>query len=211
MSDNMLETLTSTVAGIKPTRGVSVQVEGNNNVVGSNVDKIENIFNTQVVIRDSAGKRQRIDISFDRERYNLFVLDEKIFEYDHFIVPLDAVFSEGTEDALRDKFLPLTDEKKDKLKRYPAVFVPVNKDFGAKANSDDVILFGKIRDITVQENGVFVEFFETGDVDKGELYALSELLGLGKPRAIPEFKYVHWAVKNIDIIAVLESVGKRFC
>ena len=211
MNDNMLETLASTVADNRPVSGVSVQVEGNGNIVGSNVEKIENVYNTQMVVKDSTGKRQRIDISFDRGKYNLFVIDEKKFEYDHFIVPIDAVFAEGTTDELIDQFLPITEERKEKLKCYPAVFVPVNKEFGANANADDVVVFGKIKDITVQENGVFVEFFETGDIDKGELYEQSELLGLGKPRAIPEFKNVHWAIKSIDIIGVLEAAGKRFC
>lgn len=210
MNDNMLETLASTVADNRPVGGVSVQVEGNNNIIGSNVDKIENVFNTQVVIKDSTGRRQRIDVSFDRGKYNLFVIDEKKFEYDHFIVPIDCVFTEGTSDELREQFLPITEEKKEKLKGYPAVFVPVNKEFGANANADDVVVFGKIKDITVQGNGVFVEFFETGDIDKGELYEQSELIGLGKPRAIPEFKSVHWAIKSIDIIGILEAAGKHF-
>lgn len=211
MNDNMLETLSSTVADNRPVSGVSVQVEGNGNIVGSNVEKIENVYNTQIVVKDSTGKRQRIDISFDRGKYNLFVIDEKKFEYDHFIVPIDAVFSEGTTDELRDQFLPITEEKKEKLKGYPAVFVPVNKEFGANANADDVVVFGKIRDITVQENGVLIEFYETGYASKGDLYSISEQLGMGAPREKPEIKTVHWAIKEADLMVVLESVGKRFC
>jgi len=63
--------------------------------------------------------------NINRNYYNLFILGAELFDTDHFIVPLDrALSSYWTSDELRVELGELSDEAIEKIKTFPALFMP---------------------------------------------------------------------------------------
>ena len=191
------------------------------NITAKNFSEIQNIehvgeFKAEVHIHNAGDMIDEsstdIDLGFCFERYNLFVIgnEEDVFRYNNFIIPLDKVLiEEFTISSLRDRYLPLTDDARDELKRYPAIIVRENSEFGENADADQDVKIAKVEEITVQNNGVRIRYTGVGIKKKAQLYQLSEELGMGKPRRIPEFKHNHWAVKEINLLDTFRDAGEK--
>ena len=143
-----------------------------------------------------------IDLGFQYDKYHLFVIgsEPEAFSYNNFIIPIEKVLSvEDTSEVVRNKYLPMTEEVISELKGYVAIIARENAEYGEFADSDQEVKIAKIEEITIQNNGIRIKYKGLGKKKKSELYRFSEELGMGSGRRIPEFKYNHWAIKEVNL------------
>ncbi len=98
----------------------------------------------------------------------------------------------------------------------PPFFVRADYALGQWETSvpDDVRLFGEtlygyIKDIKMQDNGIKVYFQILNQIPQQALIALAYELNIGKPYSLTELSRTHWAIKRINLVEVLEKAGYR--
>jgi hypothetical protein len=132
--------------------------------------------------------------------YNLFVSgNDESWNGDPWNIEKGRCVYEYTSDALRDRYGNLDAAAIAELKRYPSVFAyEVGHELDPK--------FGMIRDVIVRQNDVRVAY-ELFDVDPFLSFEDLEKLRFELDIAKMEMYRTHWAVKDVDLTAVLNAQG----
>lgn len=68
-------------------------------------------------------------------------------------------------------------------------------------------IYGMIADIRVQDNGIKIYYHFLNSVPQQKLNDLTFELGIAGTSSLNELNRMHWAVKKIDLVAVLREVG----
>lgn len=166
-------------------------------------------FNFPYVARTSDGKMLPTARTINQNYYNLFVMGSEAFDSDHFIVSPDRALSPyWTSDELRGELGELSDEAIEKIKTFPALFLPEANDYYAKASDEQQVIFGFLDSVRVQDNGIKIRYQPLWPIPMQQISNIGFDLGMkDMTRAITEMNHTHWAIKRIDLIEELKDAG----
>ena len=188
-----------------------VNQNGEKNVYADRIDTInQNItVNFAYMARTSDGRMQPTSRTVNRDYYNLFVMGAEQFEQDHFIVQPDRALSKGwTSEELRTELGELTDEAVEKIKTFPALFMPEAKDYYAKPSEEQQVFFGFVDGVRLQDNGIKIRCQLLWPIPMQQISDIGFELGMkDMTRAITEMNHTHWAIKRINLIEELKDAG----
>lgn len=186
----------------------TVNQQGHTNV---HVDRAENITQNitliPVVQHTSSGGMRPTTQAVNNEYYHLFVMGGESFEQNHFIVPADrALAAYWTTDELREKYGRLSDENIEKLKTFPALFMPEAEGYYARPTDEQQAYLGIIEDIRIQDNGIKIRWRMIWPIPMQQISSIGFELGIkDMTRALSELNRTHWAIKHINLIEELKD------
>ncbi|MCC6093459.1 MAG: hypothetical protein LIV24_00300 [Eubacterium sp.] len=143
----------------------------------------------------------------DRTHYNLFVLENEDFR--------DGAFCVGKSDALTyspgfSSNQPITADFIESVKKYPCIFAARNSDRNT-TNSDQPFMIGKIMEVAVQGNNIKFKFKKYQTIVQQNILNESPqefALATASLRNELDMKN-HWAIKDLDLLGILESKGYK--
>lgn len=188
-----------------------VNQNGEKNVYADRIDTInQNItVNFAYMARTSDGRMQPTSRTVNRDYYNLFVMGAEQFEQDHFIVQPDRALSKDwTSEELRIELGELTDEAVEKIKTFPALFMPEAKGYYAKPSEEQQVFFGFVDGVRLQDNGIKIRCQLLWPIPMQQICNIGFELGMkNMTKAISEMNHTHWAIKRINLIEELKDAG----
>lgn len=151
-----------------------------------------------------------IPAQISREYYNLFVIGVEEYEKNYFFVAPDRAVSkyERTAPEIVEKFGSLNDWAVAQIKTFPSIFASESRFINYQIDPNQKAYLGFVKKIKVQQNNLIkIHFEKSQSVHQLTLLNLmSELEIVGRPRC-SELERTHWAIKNINLIEILEDVG----
>ena len=191
-----------TIAGVGlPAKTVNQYGEKNVHIdTAENVTQNINI-NFPYVQRMANGTMQPTSRVINPEYYNLFVIGNETFEYDHFIVPADRALSRyWTSEELRERYGTLSETAVEAMKTFPALFMPEAEFQHARAGENQQVFFGFVDGIRKQDNGVKIRCQLLWPIPMQQISNIGFELGmLDMTRGISEMNHTHWAIKHINL------------
>lgn len=194
--------------------GVPATVVNQNGEKNVHIDRADTVnqnitFNFPYVARSSDGRMQPTSRTINQNYYNLFVMGAEQFEQDHFIVQPDQALSKGwTSEELRTELGELTDEAVEKIKTFPALFMPEAKDYYAKPSEEQQVFFGFVDGVRLQDNGIKIRCQLIWPIPMQQISNIGFELGMkDMTKAITEMNHTHWAIKRINLIEELKDAG----
>jgi len=188
-----------------------VNQNGEKNVHIDRADTVnQNItFNFPYVARSSDGRMLPTSRTINQNYYNLFVMGAEPFDHDHFLVPSDrALTTYWTSEELRSELGELTDEAVEKIKTFPALFMPEADKYYAKASEEQQVFFGFVDGVRLQDNGIKIRCQLLWPIPMQQISDIGFDLGMkDMTRAITEMNHTHWAIKRINLIEELKDAG----
>ena len=149
-----------------------------------------------LIITGSNGQQRPANTDY----YNLFIGFDP-FISDHLLVPKDRALTEYMTPELKSRFASLDDNAIADIKRFPSIIVD---EYCKTTPSEKNAVFAFVTDVRKQQNGVMVYFRQLYPIPVKVLleneYALDTLNGYESFRT-------HWAIKNINLIQVLQDAG----
>lgn len=149
-----------------------------------------------LIITVSNGQQRPADTDY----YNLLIGFDP-FASDHLFVPKDRVLTEYMTPELKSHFAPLDDNAIAEIKRFPTIIV---EEYCKTTPSDKNAAFAFVTDVRKQQNGVMVYFRQLYPIPVKVLleneYSLDTANGFESYRT-------HWAIKNINLLQVLQDAG----
>lgn len=131
------------------------------------------------------------------EYFNL-IMGYDPFASDHILVRRDRALTEYISDDVKAEFGGWGKEAVEKIKRLPTI-LSCEKDGTAGQKA----VFGFIRDVKVQDNGIKVYFYRYTDIPftflSDNLYELAMHLF--------ELTRIHWTIKRVDLLEVMQDAG----
>ena len=169
----------------------------NNYVKGVQVGHADTFSPTvNLIITGSNGQQRPANTDY----YNLFIGFDP-FISDHLLVPKDRALTEYMTPELKSRFASLDDNAIADIKRFPSIIVD---EYCKTTPSEKNAVFAFVTDVRKQQNGVMVYFRQLYPIPVKVLleneYALDTLNGYESFRT-------HWAIKNINLIQVLQDAG----
>ena len=150
--------------------------------------------------------QQNTSVTINTDCYHLFVMGGEEFDRDHFLVPKDRALTESTSQEMKDKYAHLDATAIEELKKFPAIFASENEMYG-RTTAEHRAIYGLIRDIKVQDNGIKISFYSLSYIPQQRLNELCFELGINKASGYNEFNRTHWALKRINLIEALTDAG----
>ena len=145
-----------------------------------------------------------------RTYHNLFVIGTEEYEKNYFFIEPDRAVSkyERTAPEIVEQFGRLDAESIAQIKTFPSIFAAESRFINYTIDPTQTAYLGFVEDVKVQQNELIkVHFGKSKKIFQSVLYNLkSELEIFGRPHC-SEFERTHWAIKNINLIEVLEDVG----
>lgn len=149
-----------------------------------------------LIITGSNGQQRPANTDY----YNLFIGFDP-FISDHLLVPKDRALTEYMTPELKNRFTLLDDNAIAEIKRFPSIIVD---EYCKTTPSEKNAVFAFVTDVRKQQNGVIVYFRQLYPIPVKVLleneYALDTVNGYESYRT-------HWAIKNINLIQVLQDAG----
>lgn len=208
---------------IKPTQSADITIasqpsppmtfnqSGKNGTQIGHADMVKNEFNINVVDSTAImpnGTVRRKTTQLSKEYYSLFVVGYDIaFESAEgsFLVTSDRVLEQGyTEQAIRDRFAYLTEDDREAIKSYPALFMSENKQYG-KADPEQVAYWGRVTDVSPHGKDTKIKYRIIKEIPQQRLNELLTELCLHGANCFNELNRTHWAIKRVNLIEELQD------
>ena len=138
--------------------------------------------------------------SVNTEYYNLIVGYDP-FDKDHFLIDRSRALTEGMADEVKAKFCGWSEDQIAEIKKLPAIITD-ERNRNAVSEQQGVLAF--IKSIRFQQNGIMVYFQRYFPVPMQVLQDRNFDLGMYSEW---ELNRTHWAIKNIDLMEVLQDAG----
>ena len=100
------------------------------------------------------------------------------------------------------------DESLRRIRSYPALICNENQR-ARKAEDNRMIYYGQIRDVHVQENGVWFDYLVLNAIPQNSINGIQGDLAIGSTTYFDEMMHTHWSIKQVDLVRVLRQAGFR--
>lgn len=174
---------------------LTLDIRGGKNNIYNNVGTVQNVYKTETY---QIADWTELSKPHSYDYYNLFVVDD--FSNGVILIPKELILrNKETDSSIIKLHSRLIEDSQKKLCMYPALVVCRN-------TSKDVV-FGYLSAINILEDVVRVKCIPCKGIERSILKNLFEELGLLSVIASNELESVHWAVKHINLVSILEKVG----
>ncbi len=152
------------------------------------------------------------EVSYSRDYYNLIVYgdDPGVFtKPGHITLEKERCLVEENFISLdlKNKFSSLTKENIEELKSFLCLFASENKHSGWTEEKHYAVV-GQLADIKIRSNGIELYYQPIFAVPQARINSLLPQLGIcGRYKRHNELNRSHWAVKEIDLIEVIDDAG----
>ncbi len=185
---------------------------GNNNTQIAQVNEYndQSVNNTLVIntipMQVGMGCVNQVQITFDNNFYNLFVVDDIDLNGSFFTIPKEKALTESVAKDIRSTLAILSPEAIEQVKSYPAIFASQNKSYGA-TDKEHLAYLGFISDVRVERTAIKVFFTKLNAFPQQYINERIADFGLEGVPAYNELDNTHWSVKNLNVVEVLRSAG----
>lgn len=150
-----------------------------------------------------------MSLELDWRNYHLFVIAGEDFSTGRFFVDPTRALTEYTSDELKQRYQHLTPAAIEELKRFPALFMAENEEFG-KATSGQYAYWGYLTDIRVQDNGIRITFTRICPVPQQKLNENNNHFGIFSRSRFSELNRTHWALKRVNLHESFNEAGINY-
>jgi len=169
------------------------------------------IFANSGTVKRSAGTIQNGSWQPSTDYYNLIVYGndeymEGALTVGSLLLSKDRVLSYGCTEETKARFERLDNEAITRIKSFPSIFASENHSYG-RTDDDHQALLGRINDIGFEDNGIRLYFQTFYPIPQKRLNGLVFELGFVYSSSFNEFNRTHWAIKRVDLLAVLKAAG----
>ena len=140
------------------------------------------------------------------EKYNLFVVENEIFETGSFCMPLSKCMTKHISGENKKRYGAMDAKAFAELKQYPCIFATRNQNFLRTTELHHAI-FGIIDDLKLQGNLVKVVYKPYTTFSQNILNTHPAQFGLLAKPVRNEMDTCHWTVKDVDLIQILSLFG----
>ena len=191
----MEDKLKITAGGVQP---VAPEVTTYNNYgKGVQVGHADTFSPTvNLIISGSNGQQSLANTDY----YNLFVGFDP-FVSDHLLVPKDRALTEYMTPELKSRFSALDDDAIAEIKKFPSIIVD---EYSRTTPNDKNSAFAFVTNVRKQQNGVMVYFQRFFPIPIKLL--LENECALDTVNGFESYR-THWAIKNINLLQVLQDAG----
>lgn len=144
--------------------------------------------------------------TLNRERFNVFVLENEEFNCNIFYMSKAKSMEQYTEEEDYKRYRMLTPEAVIELCSMPCIFAKRNHYYNRTDDSHPAFL-GKIRAIKNQGENIRFEFEAFQTVSQQTLNENVVLLGIAYAALRNEFDEEHWSIKRGNLIQALANLG----
>ena len=144
--------------------------------------------------------------SLNRERYNLFLLENEKYEDCAFSIPRDYSLCRYMDREDIERFKLLSANSKNDIFNMPCIFAYRNSQFKFAEDNHHAIL-GRINDIYIQRENIKIRFTGFQNIPQQLINENLELFGLASASLRNELDEEHWSIKKIDLIEAVERLG----
>lgn len=183
--------------GGSPPQTVNNEYVFNNNG-GGDLFAHTDTYNKQMnlIVLDVGGRKVTAGSDF----YSL-IIGMNPFGKDHFTMMTVRSLTESMNDELKRRFLPLTLEGIEEIKKRPVL---IAQECAQREAQEQKAAAGFIRDIQKRENGYEIYYQAPFTVDMEVVWQNKSELGIPHPF---ELTRTHWTLKQIDLFEVLKDAG----
>jgi hypothetical protein len=182
----------------------------------ANTVNTTNVSNNRVVIVESAptsaSAPKETEVTMSRNYFSLFVLgrgDDLPYPTGSFFMPRDRLLETVyTRKEIIDLIRGFGDESLRRIRSYPALVCNENQR-ARKAEDNRMIYYGQIRDVHVQENGVWFDYLVLNAIPQNSINGIQGDLAIGSTTYFDEMMHTHWSIKQVDLVRVLRQAGFR--
>ena len=146
------------------------------------------------------------NVTIDNIRRNISSFFSWLEEEDYILKsPMKRIHKIKTKKVVKNT---ISDEAIEKIKTFPALFLPEANDYYAKASDEQQVIFGFLDSVRVQDNGIKIRYQPLWPIPMQQISNIGFDLGMkDMTRAITEMNHTHWAIKRIDLIEELKDAG----
>lgn len=185
---------------------VTFGISGGSNTIYAGVQTVENKVENYYSFGNDKIALEEIYKPHSRAYMNLFVTDEDFLK-GKFCIPKDRVMRrDETSEEIRTAHGRLSCDSVKELCMYPCLVIEKNK-IANTCSSKDKVLFGLMKDASLLNNSVEIDFIPIMPINREILFAHRDALDLLATMACSELDEIHWAVKKVDVIDILEQNG----
>ena len=112
----------------------------------------------------------------------------------------------STSRELFERYRKLDADSVDELKLFPAIIASENQDYG-RASATQFAGVGIITDIRLLRSSACVDYLVWDLIGQNSINGLCDELDLRGNKVYTELDETHWALKERDLVGVLQSVG----
>lgn len=186
----------------------TVNQTGEKNIHINHADNVTQTVNISILQQLPGGGFNNVSQTLNLDYYHLFVIGSETFEHDHFLVPKErALTKSSVSDDLFEKYASLSEEAIEEMKKFPAIFASENHHYYGLAGENQKAIYGLIKDIKVQDNGIKIYFHPLNLIPQQKLNEFGFELGIHSSSALTELNRTHWAIKRINLIEALKDAG----
>lgn len=180
---------------------------GDKNTQIAHANSVHQVINIIVPgMAHQPGNAMNTSVSLNLDCYNLFVIGEEDFQGGHFIVPKDRALTESMSTEAKKQFSALSADAIAQIRTFPSLFTSENHQYG-RTDDDHTAYFGLVTDVKIQDNGIKVYFHKLSAIPQQKLNELAFELAFGKAASFNELNRTHWAIKRVNLIEELRTVG----
>ena len=145
--------------------------------------------------------------TLDMSRYHLFVICGEDFSRGSFQISKKRALTESnTCEAFQEKYIRMTDEVIEELKKYPALFMDeTNKQ--KLESGEQYVYWGVVTDIKRMSSDIKIYFVPLTSIPISQIVEIKDELDIMGAPFFGEMNHTHWALKDVNIIEVLSNAG----
>lgn len=187
-----------------------INLPGDGNTLIAHADNVKNEYKTMILVSSSPNgmyQNTPMQVTLNLDYYNLIVVaGDELDGTGHVMVDKDRAITESTSDDLKKKYAALTPEAIAEIKMFPAIIATENHNYG-KTDENHYAHYGIITDVKVQDNGIKVYYQMLNLIQQQKLNELMFELGIKGNSNFNELNRMHWAIKKISMVEVLDESG----
>ncbi|MCI2154393.1 MAG: hypothetical protein LKK26_06565 [Solobacterium sp.] len=137
------------------------------------------------------------------EYYNLIVADQNALD-GMVVIPKRYALNDFTDDPIREIFAKPELAAADEIKKLPSLFLIRNRN-GRHSDPGQYAAVGYVMDIKMKGDSIIIQYSTTQQILQERLNELEEELCLKSAPERNELDCVHWAIKKVNLIQVIQE------
>lgn len=148
--------------------------------------------------------------TYDSSHFNLFVVDdENQFIEKSFCIIKEQALTFAPDKITNDKYKYLTKESIESIKQFPCIFASRNH-LTDTTDENHYAYFGFISDVKVLKDEIKIMYYMIAPIKQLSLLSIMDQLKIIKKHMNNEFNKIHWTIKDVDLLSVLDSNGINY-
>lgn len=175
---------------------------GDNNMQIGYAANVTNNINVTYAGNQAMGMSMGMRTEINSRYYNLFVVES--IENQIIKIPRTKALCDSIKDSVRKKFARCGETEQAEIKKMPSIFASANHNHRS-TDATHFAWFGFVNNITIQQDNIVVECNPKQQILQQSLNSLECELQIDHSPDSNEFESVHWTIKEVNLLQVLQD------